>query len=99
ATVWIAPGAAEILVDRLAVRPDDRARVDHRLVDRRPRGREPRARALDRDGAEARRPAPDGERRGELVRVRDGRDRDRVRGAARRAGGAEPEVIAVVAGR
>src|SRR5581483_10757198 len=53
AAVRIARGAAEILVDRLAVRPDDRARVDHRLVDRRPRGREPRARALDRDGAEA----------------------------------------------
>jgi len=50
------------------------------------------------DRAERRRAVDDAERRCEHMAVRRRRDRDRVRGGARRAGRPEPEVLAVVAG-
>ena len=98
AGVRIARGAAEVRFDRLAVGAQYRRHVDDLLVEGRPRARQLRAtRALDRNGAERERPADDGESRSEHVRVRGRGDRHRVRSRSGRAGGAEAEVLTVVA--
>ena len=85
------------------LRADDRADVDELLVAPSPSAAGVAAPAVrdERDPRQRRRRARrgDAERRREDVRVRERRDRDRVGRGARRAGRAEPVVVAVVAGR
>ena len=84
-------GPQRCAVDRLAVRADDRADVDERLVAVRPRPG--RVAGRRRTGSCCRLAGAPGavtrQRRREDVRVRDGGDRDRVGRGARRAGRAE----------
>ena len=102
AAVEVPGRAAEVARHRLAVGADDRADVDELLVGRRPaRGRRRAGGAHERDPRQRlRRPWRGHGEGGRVdVRVREGRDRDRVGCAARRAGGADAVVIAIVPGR
>ncbi len=93
--------AAKVPVDGPVVDADDRPDVDELLVEDAPavRGEHPggaeERNLLERVGCARRR---NGQRGREDVPARDGRDRDRVGRGAGRAGGAETELIAVVAG-
>src|SRR5260221_5461964 len=96
-TVRVARAAAEPALDRTAAAAQDRTDVDEQLIARLP-GRGRRAARLDRSVQHLRAAAEGGNRGSEHLRVGDRGDRDRVGCGAGRAGGAEAEVLAVVAG-
>ena len=90
--------AAEVRLDGLPVGSDDRGPTST-IVWSSVAQAGGRAGVLDRHGAERRRPAHDAQGLREDVRVRDRRDRDRVRRACPASPSSEAEVLAIVAGR